>query len=557
MGTIADTTDTPRAASLVTIVAASALGTTFEWYDFFVFGALTPVIAKNFFAGLDPTSGLLAALALFGTGFFFRPVGALIFGRIGDRVGRKGTFLLTVVLMGGSTFAIGILPTWSQVGPLAPLLLILMRVVQGTALGGEYGGAAIFVAEHAPPNRRGFATSFVQAAAAVGLIGALLVILWVREWQGEAGFTSGGWTGGWRVPFLLSAGLLAISIWMRLKLTESPAFAAVKAAGAQSKAPFAEAFGRWGNLKIVLIALVAIMSAQGAAWYTLFFYAEQVFLERFMKLPPATGTWLLILLSVASAPLYVFFAWLSDVVGRKWVMWGGMALATVAFFPAFHELARLANPDLEAAQARTPVVVVADPARCSFQFDLTGKGHFDTACDIAKSVLSNGGISYRNRMAPPGVAARVQVGDVTVVSKDAAGLAPAARTAVAAEVKTQIMAALKAAGYPAKADPERIDFWGLFWVLMIFVVACTALFGPIAATLVELFPTRIRYTAMSLPYHVGTGWIGGFMPVTAFAIVTATGNIYAGLWYSVIFTGLSAVTLPFLLPETRHRSLTG
>ena len=549
-------TTPPKPASLATIITASSLGATFEWYDFFVFGALTPVIAKNFFTGLDPTSGLLAALALFGTGFFFRPIGALIFGRIGDRVGRKSTFLLTVILMGGSTFAIGLLPTWSQAGPVAPVLLILMRILQGTALGGEYGAAATFVAEHAPPNRRGFATSFVQAAAAFGLIGALLVILFVRQWQGESAFTDGGWMGGWRVPFLLSAALLAVSVWMRLKLTESPAFAAVKAAGTQSKSPYAEAFGQWSNLKIVLIALVAIMSAQGAAWYTLFFYAEQVFLERFMKIAPATGTWLLILLSAASAPLYIFFAWLSDIVGRKWVMWGGMALATVAFFPAFHQLTHFANPALESAQARTPVVVVADPARCSFQFDLTGKGRFDTSCDIAKSALSNAGISYRNAPAPAGSLATVCIGGETVVSAEAAGLSPPAQKAVAAGVKTRILSALKTAGYPAEADPAQMNFWGVFGVLMIFVVACTALFGPIASTLVELFPTRIRYTAMSLPYHVGTGWVGGFMPVTAFAIVTATGNIYSGLWYSVIFTGISAVTLPFLLPETRHRSLT-
>ncbi len=543
-------------ASLATIITASSLGATFEWYDFFVFGALTPVIAKNFFTGLDPTSGLLAALALFGTGFFFRPVGALIFGRIGDRVGRKSTFLLTVILMGGSTFAIGVLPTWSQAGPIAPVLLILMRILQGTALGGEYGGAATFIAEHAPANRRGLATGWVQATAAFGLVGALLAILVVRNRQGESAFTASGWTAGWRVPFLLSAALLAVSVWMRLRLTESPAFVAMRDAGEQSKAPYADAFGRWGNLKIVLIALVAIMSAQGAAWYTLFFYAEQVFLERFMKIAPATGTWLLILLSLASAPLYVFFAWLSDIVGRKWVLWGGMTLAVVAFFPAFHELTHLANPALEAAQARTPVVVVADPARCSFQFDLTGKGRFATSCDIAKSALSNAGISYRNRAATAGAVAMVQVGGEVVASKEAAGLPPAEQKAVAEDVKTRIMAALKTTGYPAKANPARMNFWGVFGVLMIFVVACTALFGPIAATLVELFPTRIRYTAMSLPYHVGTGWVGGFMPVTAFAIVTATGNIYSGLWYSVIFTGLSAVTLPFLLPETRHRSLT-
>ena len=420
------------------------------------------MIAKNFFTGLDPTSGMLAALALFGAGFFFRPLGALIFGRIGDRVGRKSTFLLTVILMGGSTFAIGVLPTWSQAGAVAPLLLILMRVLQGTALGGEYGGAATFIAEHAPANRRGLATGWVQATAAFGLVGALLAIYLVRHAQGEAAFTAGGWTAGWRIPFLLSAALLAVSVWMRLRLTESPAFAAMRESGTQSKAPFAESFGRWSNLKIVLIALVAIMSAQGAAWYTLFFYAEQVFLERFMKIDPATGTWLLILLSLASAPLYIFFAWLSDVAGRKWVLWGGMTLAAVAFFPAFHELTHLANPALEAAQARTPVVVVADPAKCSFQFDLTGKSRFATSCDIVKSALSNAGISYANRAAPAGSVAAVEVGGATVVSKEAAGLPAPAQKAAAAEVKTRVLAALKAAGYPAKADPARMNFWGVF-----------------------------------------------------------------------------------------------
>ncbi len=547
----------PKAPSLFTIVAAASLGATFEWYDFFVFGALAPVIAKNFFSGLDPTSGLLAALGLFGAGFFFRPFGALIFGRIGDRVGRKSTFLLTVILMGGSTFAIGVLPTWSQAGPLAPILLIVMRVCQGTALGGEYGGAATFVAEHAPANRRGYLTSFVQAAAAIGLVGALIAILGVRTWQGEAAFTDAGWTAGWRVPFLISAGLLAVSVWMRLKLTESPAFEAVKAAGEQSRAPFAEAFGRWGNLRIVLTALVAIMCAQGAAWYTVFFYAEQVFLERFLKVAPATGNGLLMLVTLVSAPLYVFFGWLSDNVGRKWVLWGGMTLAVVFFFPGFHLLTHLANPALEAAQKRTPVVVVADPARCSFQFDLTGKARYATSCDIAKSALSNNGISYNNRSAPAGSIAEVRIGTVTVVSSEAASLTLPQQKAVAANVKGRLIAALTAAGYPAKADPAGVDFWGLFGVMLVFVVSCTALFGPIAATLVELFPTRIRYTALSLPYHIGTGWVGGFVPVTAFAIVTATGNIYAGLWYPAIFTGLSVLTLPFLLPETSRRSLTG
>jgi MFS family permease len=538
-----------------TVVAASAAGTAFEWYDFFVFGALTPIIAKNFFSELDATAGMLAALALFGAGFFFRPIGALIFGRLGDRIGRKGAFLVTVTLMGGATFAIGLLPTYAQAGPLAPLLLILMRIIQGTALGGEYGGAAIYVAEHAQPDRRGYATAWVQASAAFGLVGALGVILAARSAMGETAFASPGWHGGWRAPFLVSAGLLAISVFMRLRLTESPTFAAVQAEGSQSKAPYRESFGQWKNLKIVLIALVTMMCAQGAAWYTLFFYAEQVFLERFLKIAPATGTQLLIAITVASAPLYILFAWLSDKVGRKWVMWSGMTLALVFFFPGFHAMTHLANPALEAAQQRTPVVVVADPARCSLQFDIIGKARFATSCDIAKSVLSNAGISYANQAAPPGAVARVMIGATAIASQEAVGLPVPALKAVTETVKARLMAGLEAAGYPAKADPAHVDFWGLFGVLMVLVVACTALFGPIAVTLVELFPTRIRYTAMSLPYHVGTGWVGGFVPVTAFAIVTATGDIYAGLWYSAIFTGLSVVTLPFLLPETRGRSI--
>jgi MFS family permease len=544
-----------KGASLTTVIVASAAGTAFEWYDFFVFGTLSPVIAKNFFSALDPTAGLLAALALFGAGFFFRPIGALIFGRIGDRTGRKGAFLITVAMMGGATFAIGLLPTYSQAGPLAPLLLILMRIIQGTALGGEYGGAAIYVAEHAGAGRRGAATAWVQASAAFGLIGALGVILLARSLLGEARFTSPGWLGGWRAPFLISALLLAVSVWMRLKLTESPAFAAMKAEGGEAAAPYAEAFGRWKNLRLVLIALVTVMSAQGAAWYTLFFYAEQVFLERFLKIAPLTGTQLLIAITAASAPLYVFFGWLSDKVGRKWVIWGGMTLALVAFFPGFRAMTHLANPALEAAQARTPVVVIADPARCSLQFDIIGKAKFTTACDLAKTALSNAGVSYDNQAAPAGTPARVRIGGQIVYSRDAAGLSPAGQKAAAEDVRTRLMTALAAAGYPARADPARVNFWGLFGVLMIFVVGCTALFGPIASTLVELFPTRIRYTAMSLPYHVGTGWVGGFVPVTAFAIVTATGNIYSGLWYPVIFTGLSVLTLPLLLPETRDRPI--
>ncbi len=542
---------------MLTVVAASAAGTTFEWYDFFVFGTLTPTIAKNFFTALDPTAGLLSALALFGAGFFFRPVGALIFGRIGDRVGRKGAFLVTVSMMGAATFAIGLLPTYSQIGPLAPVLLIVMRVIQGLALGGEYGGAAIYVAEHAAPTRRGLMTGWIQASAAFGLVGALSVILLTRTVIGDVKFADAGWTGGWRLPFLVSAGLLAVSIWMRLKLSESPAFKAMEAAGGRSKAPYAEAFGQWKNLKLVLIALLTIMSAQGAAWYTLFFYSEQVFLERFLKIAPLTGTQLLIALTIASAPLYIVFAHLSDRVGRKWVMWGGMTLAVVGFFPVFHAMTHFANPALEAAQSKTPVVVIADPARCSLQFDVIGKAKFTSSCDLAKTVLSNAGVSYSNQAAPSGSTALVRIGSRIVTSREATALPPPRQKAAADEVKRALTAALAQAGYPTAADPSRVNFWALFGVLLILVVACTALFGPIAITLVELFPTRIRYTAMSLPYHIGTGWIGGFMPVSAFAIVTATGNIYAGLWYPVIFGGLSVVTLPFLLRETRGRAIEG
>jgi MFS family permease len=547
----------PKAVSMTTVVAASAAGTAFEWYDFFVFGALAPTIARNFFSALPPTAGLLAALALFGAGFFFRPLGALIFGRVGDRAGRKGAFLITVTMMGGATFAIGLLPTYVQAGPIAPILLILMRIIQGTALGGEYGGAVIYVAEHASPGRRATATSAVQSSAAFGLVGALAAIYFSRTGLGEARFGDPGWLGGWRIPFLLSAGLLAISIWMRLKLSESPVFAALKAEGARAAAPWSEAFGRWPNLKLVLIAFVAIMSAQGAAWYLAFFYIEQVFLERFMKLAPVTGEQLLILMTVVSAPLYVFFGWLSDKVGRKWVMWGGMALALAAYVPAFHLAAHFANPALESAQRATPVVVIADPARCSLQFDIIGNAKFVTACDLAKSALSNAGVSYANETAPSGSLAAVKIGQSVVPSRDGAGLSAPALKAAAADVQSRLAAALTSAGYPAKADPARVNFWGLFGVLMVFVIACTALYGPIAAALVELFPARIRYTAMSLPYHLGTGWVGGFVPVSAFAIVTATGNIYAGLWYPVVFTALSVLTLPFLVPETRGRPIGG
>ncbi|MBI5940993.1 MAG: MFS transporter [Caulobacterales bacterium] len=533
-----------------TVVLASSAGTAFEWYDFFVFGTLASVIGKNFFAELGDTAGVLAALGLFGAGFFFRPLGALIFGRIGDKAGRKGAFLITVILMGAATFAIGLLPTYAMAGPLAPLLLILMRIIQGTALGGEYGGAAIYVAEHSTPGKRGARTGWIQTSAAFGLFGALVVILAARTILGEEAFVA--W--GWRIPFLVSVGLLGVSIWMRLKLSESPSFQKLKDAGEQSKHPFREAFGQWKTLKLVLLALVAVMFAQGAVWYTAFFYLP-VFLERFLKVEPKTVNELVMVAVAVSAPLYVFFGWLSDKVGRKWVLWFGMTLALVAFFPGFHLMAKYANPALSEAEQRMPVNVIADPASCHLQFDPVGKAVFTSSCDIAKSALANAGVSYVNEAGAPGVPARVDVGSAEVISVEGEGLDKAALKAAKTDFETRLKAALVTAGYPAKAEAGRMDIAALFGVMMIFVVAATALYGPQASALVELFPTRVRYTALSLPYHVGTGWVGGFVPFTAFAIVTATGNIYAGLWYPFVFTLISVVVTFFLWPETRGRSL--
>ncbi|MFN3583977.1 MFS transporter [Phenylobacterium sp.] len=553
--TAAGRADAPaKETPLRTVVAASSAGTAFEWYDFFVFGSLAGVISKTFFTGLSETAGLAAALALFGAGFLFRPLGALVFGRIGDRAGRKGAFLITVLMMGGATFAIGLLPSYQQAGMVGPALLILMRIIQGFALGGEYGGAAIYVAEHAPADQRGWATSWVQTSAALGLFGALMVILATRLILGEFAGAEAFDAWGWRIPFLFSAGLLAISVWMRLKLSESPAFAKLKEEGQHSKAPYAEAFGRWENLKLVLLALFAIMSAQGAVWYTAFFYV-QTFMERFLKAPPETITALMLSATAASAVGYVLFGWLSDRIGRKPVMLFGMTLMLVAYFPGFHMLSKTLNPALAEAEAATPVVVIADPAECSLQFDPVGKASFVSSCDIAKGVLANAGVSYRNEAAAPGQPAMVRVGQTTITSADARGLSPEAAKAVKASVEARIKQGLAQAGYPASADPERLNFWGAFGVLLVFVIAATALYGPMAACLVELFPTRVRYTALSLPYHIGTGWIGGFVPFSAFAIVTAVGNIYSGLWFPFAFTALSVICCLFFLRETKGRPL--
>lgn len=545
-----DQTTQEDGASMRTVVAASSAGTAFEWYDFFIFGSLAQVISKTFFTGLPDAAGYIAALALFGVGFAFRPLGALVFGKIGDQAGRKGAFLATVLLMGGATFAIAFLPTYQQAGIISPILLIILRCVQGFALGGEYGGAAIYVAEHSPPNKRGWSTSWVQTSAAFGLFGALLVIMATRAVVGLEAFDA--W--GWRVPFAVSIGLLGVSVWMRLKLTESPAFAKMKEEGEASKAPYAEAFGQWKNMKLVILAFLSMMCAQGAVWYTAFFYS-QTFMEKFLKVDPLTINALMMTATAVSAIFYVVFGWLSDKVGRKPVMLAGMTLALAFYFPGFHLLERAANPALAEASARSPVSVVADPKDCALQFDPVGKAAFVSSCDIVKSALANAGVSYDNQKAPAGTPAVMKVGDVVVASPSAQGLSKAETKAVKTQTEARIKAALAQAGYPAKVDPARMNTLGMFGVLFVFVIAATALFGPLAACLVELFPTRVRYTALSLPYHIGTGWVGGFVPFFAFAIVTAVGNIYAGLWYPVFFTLVSVVTTLFLLPETKGRPL--
>ncbi|HEY2708951.1 MAG TPA: MFS transporter [Caulobacteraceae bacterium] len=537
-----------------TVVIASAAGTAFEWYDFFIFGSLQAIIAKTFFAQLDPIAGQIASLALFGVGFAFRPLGALIFGRVGDILGRKAAFLICVSMMGGATFAIGLLPGYQQIGPAAPVLLILLRILQGTALGGQYGGAAIYVAEHAPAGRRGFMTGWVQTSASFGLVAALTVIFLTRKAVGEAAFASPDWTGGWRIPFFVSVGLVAISIWMRSRLAESPAFQRLKDAGEASRAPYAEAFGHWPNLKLVLIAFVALMSAQGAYWYTVFFYSG-VFMQTFLKVDADFTNLMILYAAVLSAPLYVFFAWLSDKVGRKPVMWLGMTLGLISLFPGFMLLSSAANPALVRASNNTPVVVAADPADCGSQFDLTGKAKVVTSCDIAKAALANAGVKYSTVAAAAGQAAVVRVGAVAVPSTDARGLTGPALKAATDKVTHALAAALAKAGYPAKSDPAQRNVGLILAVLAVFTVAATALYGPMAASLTELFPARVRYTALSLPYHLGTGWIGGFQPVVSFSIVVATGNLYAGLWYPAIFTALSVVACLIFLPETRGRSL--
>jgi MFS family permease len=530
------------------VVAASSMGTVFEWYDFFLFGTLASTIARNFTAGSD-SAGFIFALGAFAAGFFVRPFGALFFGRIGDRSGRKRAFLLTISIMGAATVAIGLLPTAQQAGIFAPVLLVATRVLQGFAMGGEYGGAAVYVAEHAEARRRGFLTGWIQVTAALGLVLALAVVLVTRLLLGEEAFQA--W--GWRLPFLASAVLLAVSLWIRLKLSESPVFERMKRAREVARAPVAEAF-RGENLRRVLVALVCILLAQGAVWYTAHFYA-QFFLERVLKVDGRTVNGLLVAAVVLSSGGYVFFGWLSDRVGRKPVMLGGMILSVLAYVPAFHALTAYANPALEAAASRAPVTVFADPADCHVQFDLLGRRSFDSSCDVARRLLSDAGVPYRTVAVAAGSLARVAAGMGSTPIADLSRMDAKAAAVERARLRGDVERILRAAGYPATAPEADVDTLSVLAILVLLMIASTALYGPQAAALVELFPARIRYTALSVPYNIGTGWIGGLLPVSAFAIVAATGNIYSGLIYPVAFTVVSIVATVLFLPETHERPL--
>jgi len=529
----------------VRVIAASSIGTMFEWYDFYLYGSLAAIIAKQFFSALNPTSGYIVALMAFAAGFFVRPFGALLFGRLGDLIGRKYTFLITIIIMGSSTFLVGLIPSYATIGAAAPIILIALRLLQGLALGGEYGGAATYVAEHAPPGKRGFYTSFIQITATFGLFLSLIVILICRTMLG-ADFD----TWGWRIPFWLSFFLLLISVYIRLQLQESPMFQQMKAEGKGSKAPLTESFVRWDNLKIVLLALFGATAGEAVVWYGGQFYAL-FFLGQTLKVDPVTANLLIAGALLIGTPFFVFFGWLSDRVGRKPIIMAGCLLAALTYFPIFQGLTHYANPAIETASQTNPVVVSADPATCSFQFDPVGKKVFTNSCDIIKSALVKSGVPYSNEAAPAGTVASVKVGGTAVPSFEGAGLDAATFKTQSEAFGKQLGEALKGGGYPAKADPAAVNWPMLLVLLTILVLYVTMVYGPIAAWLVELFPTRIRYTSLSLPYHIGNGWFGGFLPTISFALVALKGDIYYGLWYTVIVALMTVVIGTLFLRETK------
>ncbi|MEO8364695.1 MAG: MFS transporter [Pseudoxanthomonas sp.] len=540
----------PLTASHKKVIFASSLGTVFEWYDFYLYGSLAAIIAKQFFSALNPASGFIFALLAFAAGFAVRPFGALVFGRLGDMIGRKYTFLVTIVIMGSATFLVGMLPSYNTIGVAAPVILIGLRMLQGLALGGEYGGAATYVAEHAPHGKRGLYTSFIQTTATLGLFLSLLVILGCRFALGNEAFEE--W--GWRIPFLVSIVLLGVSVWIRMQLSESPLFQEMKDNGKLSKAPLTESFFS-KNGKIVLLALLGATAGQAVVWYAGQFYSL-FFLTQTLKIDGTTANLLIAGGLIIGTPFFIFFGWLSDKIGRKPIIMGGCLIAALTFFPIFKGLTHYGNPAMEEAVASSPVVVVADPATCKFQFDPVGKKVFTSSCDIAKGALAKSGVTYSNQDAPAGTVAHIKVGDATVEAFEGAGMDAAAFKARSGEFGNAVKTDLVAHGYPEKADPSRINIPMMLVLLSILVIYVTMVYGPIAAWLVELFPTRIRYTSMSLPYHIGNGWFGGFLPTIAFAMVVASGNIYQGLWYPIVIAAMTLVIGTLFLPETKDVDIT-
>ncbi|PBI99475.1 MFS transporter [Pseudomonas sp. ACN5] len=532
------------------VIFASSLGTVFEWYDFYLYGSLAAIIAKHFFAGVNETTSFIFALLAFAAGFAVRPFGAIVFGRLGDMIGRKHTFLITIVIMGVSTAVVGLLPGYATIGVAAPIILISLRLLQGLALGGEYGGAATYVAEHAPKGKRGYFTSWIQTTATLGLFLSLLVILACRTALGTEAFEA--W--GWRIPFLLSILLLIISVYIRLQLSESPVFMKMKAEGKSSKAPLTESFARWENLKIVIMALLGGTAGQAVVWYTGQFYAL-FFLLQTLKIDAQTANLLIAGSLLIGTPFFVIFGSLSDRIGRKGIIMAGCIIAALTYFPIFHALTQYGNPDVFVAQEKNPVTVIANPDQCSFQFDPVGKAKFTSSCDLAKTVLAKRAIPYKNVNAEPGAVAQVRIGEKVIESFEGTGMPAADFKAKNDAFTANLATALKDAGYPEKADPAKTNYPMVLLLLTILVIYVTMVYGPIAAWLVELFPARIRYTSMSLPYHIGNGWFGGFLPTVAFAMVAATGDIYYGLWYPIVIAVMTAVLGIFFMPETKDREI--